>query len=185
MKLHASFVALLNHKLERIPKWFRSLSLHTGKISAPRLYIRFIKCICSWPYLENHSITTGHLERIQSMQKPLLYLLHIHSCYSLVANYMKPRPTKLIFWKFASLFASCTIDREYKQCENYCKQLESLHILYLNFTLPFNTHCRYYSLWNIGIVCSSGKTAAACAYRKNRNCTTCVRTCGPTDFCSL
>ena len=119
MKLHASFVALLNHKLERIPKWFRSLSLHTGKISAPRLYIRFIKCICSWPYLENHSITTGHLERIQSMQKPLLYLLHIHSCYSLVANYMKPRPTKLIFWKFASLFASCTIDREYKQEQNH------------------------------------------------------------------
>ena len=56
MKLHAPLVALLNHKLHRVPIRFRGFALHTCQETAPRFVLRSIQRIGFGTHLKNNGI---------------------------------------------------------------------------------------------------------------------------------
>ena len=72
MKLHAPLVALLNHKLHRVPIRFRGFALHTCQETAPRFVLRSIQRIGFGTHLKNNGIDTCTLQGVQLIYQDLL-----------------------------------------------------------------------------------------------------------------
>src|SRR5690606_18850738 len=101
MKFHTPVMCLLNHKFQRIIKWFRRLTLPTRQPFRPRLFTFCIKCISRCSDLNEYCIYPCILMKIQQFSELLLLLIRrqISAAWPVNIGYSGyPDSSEFIFW---------------------------------------------------------------------------------------
>ena len=96
MELHTPFVALVNHKLHRVPIGVGCLALHTGEETAPRLQAGGIECIGFGTDLEEDGIDACSLQRVELLNQRLLQLFGRYTL-KLTVDSLYPSSTEFAF----------------------------------------------------------------------------------------
>ena len=100
VELHSPGVALIDHKLERIPERIGCYALFAGEEPGPRLQVGGIEGIGLGTYLENDSIAAVGLQFIKCGREPLLNLFARQVLYLLVAYDVQPGSAEFALRKF-------------------------------------------------------------------------------------
>ena len=97
VQLHAAFMALLNHPLQRVPEGSGCKSLLCCQESAPRFDAALVECITFRANLKEDGIHAVFLQFVELIGQRALHLIAPHAC-PLSVNSLYPGTYELTFF---------------------------------------------------------------------------------------
>ncbi len=121
VELHASFVAFVDDKCQRIKvRIVGCLTLPSCQESAPRLQIRFVKSICFGANLENHGVDSCLIQFAYHFCNVVFHGSTVHFLIPCLSYGLYPSTAKFVFGSRIGLSGQCLFGRSTSTEQTTC-----------------------------------------------------------------